>query len=58
MCKIIFSDGNSQVFIAKDLKFEDSIQFALNLHRSSNFPHTIYVTKDDVPQSLLILKSE
>lgn len=36
------------VVIVKNLSLEDSIQFALNLHRSSNVPHKVQVIHDDI----------
>lgn len=39
-------DFKSSVVVVKDLKLEDAVQFALNLHRSSNCSHVISVYFD------------
>lgn len=57
MCKILFSEAGPRVCIAKDLKIEDAIQFALNLHRSSNVQHFISVVGND-DKLVLILESK
>lgn len=57
MFKINFSQNiNCNVCIAKDLNFEDAIQFALNLHRSSNSEHCISV-KDEYGHVRLTLST-
>ncbi len=46
MYKIYFSENGPMVCIAKDLKIEQALQFALNLHQSSNVSHTVFVGSD------------
>ena len=47
------------VCIAKDLKVEDAIQFALNLHRSSNVKHSVFVVEEErVESPVLVLESK
>ena len=48
MYRIEFSQKSSTIRIADSLPMEDAVQFALNLHRSSNQEHRIYVIHDDI----------
>ena len=55
MCKIfIAGPSGPMVAVAQDLKLEDAIQFGLNLHRSSNVEHTVFVLKDNGDQVVLL----
>ena len=59
MCKIFIAGASGpMVCVAKDLKLEDAIQFALNLHRSSNVEHNIFVREADKDEVKLTLSSE
>lgn len=58
MYKILFSENGPMVCIAKGLKIEDAIQFALNLHRSSNVSHTVFVFGEDKESAEIILESK
>lgn len=47
------------VCIAKDLNDVDAVQFAINLHRSSNVKHSIFVFGvEKVESPLLVLESK
>lgn len=46
------------VVIVKNLPLEDSIQFALNLHRSSNVPHKVQVIHDDIIDLCLLTDTQ
>lgn len=49
--KIVFKQKESSVIIADNIPtIEDSVTFALNLHKASNSEHTIYVMQDDMIQ--------
>lgn len=57
--KIMFSENGPVVCIAKDLSDVDAVQFAINLHRSSNVKHSIFVFEvEKVESPLLILESK
>lgn len=46
--KIEFKQNDSSVIIADNISsLEESVTFALNLHKASNSPHRIYVVHDD-----------
>ena len=47
--KITYQQTDSTVCIADLLpSFEMAVKFSLNLHESSNTPHSIYVMHDDI----------
>lgn len=48
MYRIEFFQNSATIRIADGLPMEDAVQFALNLHRSSNQDHKIYVMHSDV----------
>lgn len=48
MYRIEFAQNSSTIRIADGLPMEDAVQFGLNLHRSSNQEHKIYVMHDDI----------
>lgn len=57
--KIMFSENGPTVCIAKDLNDVDAVQFAINLHRSSNVKHSIFVFEmEKVESPLLVLESK
>lgn len=42
-------NSTSTVVIANNIpSLENAVEFALNLHRASNYPHYIYVIHDDM----------
>lgn len=47
--KIVFKQNDSSVIIAQGIPtIEESVTFALNLHKASNAHHVIYVMQDDM----------
>lgn len=47
MYSILFSNDGPCVRIAEVKNEVDALQFAINLHRSSNVKHTIFVNSDN-----------
>lgn len=56
-CKVMFSENSIVVCIATGLIDVDAVQFAINLHRSSNVKHSIFVYDvDKVDSPILVLE--
>lgn len=54
--KVMFSESGPMVTLCTGLSDVQACQFAINLHQSSNVPHTVFVFGEDVDSPLLLLE--
>lgn len=55
MFDVFISNDGPMVKLVKGLKDVDALQYAINLHRSINVPHTIFVISEDKENALVTL---